>query len=165
MKDYIIAGALLLLMTPPAWADSSPDPFLDLVTMDQGELAEHRAGMIVGGIPMDFAIVVRTTAEQAVAQGLENAGLQTVLTINHHGGIGSVVTTPLGNLGDGTSFLHDVSGGQIATVIANTVSGVSINQNTEINAAFPGLQGRVQAWQGTARAGMLGGEAAQRGLR
>ena len=155
---------------------AAPAPFAGLAPMEPTELAGHRGGMMINGIPMDFAVVIRTTVEGAVAQGL-----QTLLAVNDKGGLASATTTPIGdtgaatvsptaggglnlNLAGGTTILHDIQAGQVQALIANTRSDVSLNHKTEINVDLPGFAALSQTWYGTSRAAQMGIDAAFTGL-
>lgn len=155
---------------------AAPDPFAGLAPLDRAELADHRGGMMINGIPMDFAVVIRTTVEGAVAQGL-----QTLLTVNDRGGLASATTTAIGdtstatltptanggmslNLPSGTTILHQIQADQIQTLIANTKSDVSLNHRTEVNVDLPGFSALSQTWYGTNRAAQMGIDAAFGGL-
>lgn len=155
---------------------AAPDPFAELTPMEPAELAGHRGGMMINGIPMDFAVVIRTTVEGAIAQGL-----QTLLKVNDRGGLASSVTTPIGdtsdatvtptaggglnlNLTGGTTIIHDVQAGHIQALIANTKNDVSLNHKTEINVDLPGFHALSQTWYGTSRAAQMGIDAAFIGL-
>jgi hypothetical protein len=155
---------------------AASDPFAGLAPLDHAELAEHRGGMMINGIPMDFAVVVRTTVEGAVAQGL-----QTLLRVNDQGGLASATTTPIGDTGGasvkptanggmvlslptGTSILHQVQAEQVQTLIANTKSNVNLNHRTEINVDLPGFNALTQTWYGNSRAAQMGIDAAIGGI-
>lgn len=162
----VLAGALAL---------AAPDPFAGLAPLDHAELADHRGGMMINGIPMDFAVIVRTTVEGAVAQGL-----QTLLTVNDRGGLASATTSAIGDTGAATAtptanggmklnlgtttILHDVQQGQVQALIANSKSDVSLNHRTEVNVDLPGFAALSQTWYGTSRAAQMGIDAAFSGL-
>ncbi|MCR6632475.1 MAG: hypothetical protein NVV74_21875 [Magnetospirillum sp.] len=171
------AAALTLaagLFALPA-AAAALDPFAGLEPMDAAELGSHRGGMMVNGIPMDFAVVIRTTVEGAVAQGL-----QTLLTVNDRGGLGSAITTPIGDTSNATvtttpsggvnlnlpttTIMHEVIAGQIQTLIANSKSNVSLNHTTEVNIGLPGFDAVSRTWYGNSRAAQMGIDAAFTGL-
>lgn len=153
------------------------DPFAGLAPLDHADLADHRGGMMINGIPMDFAVVVRTTVEGAVAQGL-----QTLLAVNDRGGLASATTTAIGDTGggatltptanggmtmslpSGTTILHQVQADQVQALIANTKSDVSLNHRTEINVDLPGFAALTQTWYGSNRAAQMGIDAALSGL-
>lgn len=155
---------------------ATADPFAGLAPLDQAELADHRGGMMINGIPMDFAVVVRTTVEGAVARGL-----QTLLTVNERGGLASATTTPIGDtsgatltateaggmalrLPTGTRIIHDVQSGHIKSLIANTQSDVTLNHRTDINVDLPGIYQLSQTWYGNSRSAQMGIDAALSGL-
>jgi hypothetical protein len=170
----VAAGLAPGLTAMPARA-ALADPFAGLAPMSASELGAHRGGMMVNGIPMDFAVTIRTTVEGAVAQGL-----QTVLAVNDHGGLASATTTPIGDTTGATltptahgglslalpktTIIHDVSNGQIRSLLANTRSDVSVNQRTEVNVDLPGFSALTQTWYGTNRAAQMGIDAAFGGL-
>jgi hypothetical protein len=171
---FVVALAAGLAVSAPARAD---EPFADMTPLDLAELGEARGGMMVNGIPMDFAVVIRTTVEGAVAQGLE-----TVLTANDRGGLASAVTSPIGvtggdasltpnanggmtlSLPTGTRIIHQVLADHIATIIANTQNDVALNQRTEINVDLPGFHSLSQTWYGNNRAAQMGVDAVMSGL-
>lgn len=152
------------------------DPFAGLAPLDHAELADHRGGMMINGIPMDFAVVVRTTVEGAVARGL-----QTMLTVNDQGALASATTTPIGDtsgasltnmagggmtlsLPTGTRIIHDVESGHIQSLIANTKSDVTLSHRTDVNVDLPGFYQLSQTWYGNSRAAQMGIDAAFNGL-
>lgn len=152
------------------------DPFAGLAPLDHAELADRRGGMMINGIPMDFAVVVRTTVEGAVARGL-----QTLLTVNDRGGLASATTTPIGDtsgdaltplagggmslsLPTGTRIIHDVEAGQIQSLIANTKGDVTLSHRTDVNVDLPGIYQLSQTWYGNSRAAQMGIDAAITGL-
>lgn len=151
---------------------AAADPFAGLAPLDHAELADRRGGMMINGIPMDFAVVVRTTVEGAVSQGL-----QTLLTVNDRGGLASATTTAIGDsngatltptanggmalsMPSGTTILHQVQADQIQALIANTKSDVSLNHRTEVNIDLHGFNTLTQTWYGTNRAAQMGIDAA-----
>lgn len=154
---------------------AATDPFAGLAPLEHAELADHRGGMMINGIPMDFAVTIRTTVQGAVAQGL-----QTVLAVNDRGGLASATTTPIGDTSGGTltpttngglslalpstTIIHDIGAGQIRTLLANRQSDVSLNQRTEVNVDLPGFNALTQTWYGTNRAAQMGIDAAFSGL-
>lgn len=166
-------AVVLILGTLPSFpAHATQPPFEDQEPLGAAEMAEMRGGMVINGITMDFAIVIRSTVEGAVSQGL-----QTVLTVNGQGGLASAVTTPIGTglttndgggmtltLPAGTTIVHEVLDGHMQSLIANTSSGVTLNQSTEINVDLPGFTAQTQIWYSGSRAAQAGMEAALRGL-
>ncbi|MBC7906407.1 MAG: hypothetical protein H7Y60_06620 [Rhodospirillaceae bacterium] len=169
------ALALALAFAGPAQA-AQDDPFAALEPLGHAELGESRGGMMINGIPINFAIMIRTTVEGAVAQGL-----QTMLTVNDQGGLASSVTTAIGaatgttvttnadggmtmSLPTGTRIIHQVLADQITALIANTKNDVSLNQRTEVNVDLPGFHSLTQTWYGNNRAVHMGMDAAMSGL-
>ncbi|MBX9635493.1 MAG: hypothetical protein K2X44_10985 [Magnetospirillum sp.] len=175
----VAAMAAALAFCPAAQASMAAiDPFADLQPLDHAELGNSRGGMMINGIPVNFAVMVRTTVEGAVSQGL-----QTMLTVNDQGGLGSAVTTAIGanaaggatvtangdggmtmSLPTGTRIIHQTLADQITTLIANTKNDVALNQRTEVNVDLPGFHALTQTWYGNNRAAQMGIDAALSGL-
>ncbi|MBC7952149.1 MAG: hypothetical protein H7Z12_10095 [Rhodospirillaceae bacterium] len=175
MKRFYGALAVALAVAGPAQA-AQDDPFAALEPLGHAELGDARGGMMINGIPINFAVMIRTTVEGAVAQGLE-----TMLTVNDQGGLASSVTTAIGtatgatvtpnanggmilSLPTGTKIIHEVLANQITTLIANTKNDVSLNQRTEVNVDLPGFHSLSQTWYGNNRAAQMGVAAAMSGL-
>lgn len=153
-----MSAAALLAAALPDPARAGPvmdDPFAGLNALDRGELGGLRGGMLINGIPVDFAIVIRTTVEGALAA----AGLQTTIAINDQGGIGDVSTSAIGTegalsdapagiamslSGDNTHILHRVIDGQVQAMVANRADAATINHQTQINVTMPGFQQMAQ---------------------
>lgn len=175
-------SAAAVAVSAPARADlahadlAHADLFGSLEPLNHSELGEARGGMMINGIPINFAVVIRTTVEGAVTQGL-----QTLLTVNDQGGVGSATTTPIGtpapgttvtptaggmemNLGSGTTLLQEIAAGQVKSFIANTMNGAKLNQHTDVNVELPGFQSMAQTWYGNSRAAQMGIDAALSGL-
>ncbi len=180
--------AAVALLAAAAWlptqgwaAQPESDPFATFDALDRAELGGARGGMMIGGIPVDFAVVIRTTVEGAIAQGL-----QTTLTVNDQGGMGTATTTPIGDAGGttmannssanngsggvtmsvpgGTTILHQVIQDQVQTLIANTRSGVNLNHHTEVNVDMPGFNQMTQSYYAHSHVAQLGRDAALNGL-
>lgn len=149
---FPLAATLLAVALPlgPALARiADADPFAGLDPVGRSEMGELRGGMMVGGIQVDFAVVVRTTVQGAGGP----MGLQTTLTLNDAGGLASAITTAVGGAvlqqaanglamvlqGSGTSISHQVLGDSLATAIANRAGGVTISQSTDLNVTMPGF--------------------------
>lgn len=178
-KQSLVASALAAaawLPAPALAAMPESDPFASLAAVDSATLGQSRGGMMIGGIPVDFAVVIRTTVEGAVAQGL-----QTVLAVNDQGGVASATTTPVGDGGTaavasngsggvtmslpgGTTILHQVIHDQVQTLIANTRSDVTLNHHTEVNVDMPGFTQMTQTYQAHNLAGLMGRDASLSGL-
>lgn len=175
MRRFYGAAALALVFASPAQA-AQDDPFAGLEPLGHAELGDSRGGMMINGIPINFAVMIRTTVEGAVAQGLE-----TMLTVNDQGGLASAVTTAIGtatgatvttnasggmtlSLPTGTRIIHEVLADQITTLIANTKNDVALNQRTEVNVDLPGFHALSQSWYGNNRAAQMGMDAAMSGL-
>lgn len=171
-----VLAAALAVCLPAHAAPLQDDPFAGIEPLDLAELGESRGGMMINGIPINFAVVISTTVEGAVSQGL-----QTLLTVNDQGGLGSAVTTAIGtesgttvtantdgsitmNLPTGTTIIHQVLADQITAMIANTTSNVELKQQTQVNVDLPGFQALTQTWYGNNRAAQMGVDAAMSGL-
>lgn len=176
VPSLLVAAATLALAAPAGAAMLDSDPFTGIAAMSPAELGSHRGGMMINGIPMDFAVVVKTTVDGALSQGL-----QTVLAVTPQGGLASATTTPIGtttgatlaptadggmsfSLPSGTTILHQVEQGQIQTLIANSRSDVSLNNRTEVNVDLPGFHALTQTWYGSSRAAQMGIDAARMGV-
>lgn len=158
---HAAASAALILAAGQAQAAlASDDPFAGFAPLDRAELGEMRGGMVIGGIPVDFAVVIRTT----VAGAIEQMGLQTTLTVNESGGIAGAQTASIGGgsgsatlpasadgltttLTDGaTTIMHQVLKDQMTALVSNTTDGVVLNTSTEVNVTMPGFQQMAQTY-------------------
>ncbi|CAA7623920.1 hypothetical protein [Magnetospirillum sp. UT-4] len=172
----ILAASLFAAL--PASAAIASDPFSGLDALGGDELGRARGGMMINGIPVNFAVVIRTTIEGAMAQGMP-AGLQTTLSVDDYGALAGATTIPIGTaavpadpkagavamtLPSGTSILHQVVDGQIQALIANMDDGVSLYHRTEVNVELPGFSQISQTWQVSSAAARMGRDAAQLGL-
>lgn len=176
----VAALAAALAICGPAHAANAPDdltdPFIGIEPLDHAALGESRGGMMIGGLAIDFSVVLRTTVDGAITQGL-----QTLLTVNDKGGLGSSVTTPIGALNgatmtpngnggltlvlpSGTQFIHQVLADQFTSMIANNKDGVALNQTIDVNVDLPGFHAATQSWYGNNRAAQMGVDAAVNGL-
>lgn len=167
----LLAAAMLAapcLATPAQAAFPLDDPFAGLPSLAPAELAGARGGMMINGIPVNFAVVIRTTVEGAVAQGL-----QTILTVDDNGGLASASTTPIGTdqpvaqsgggqvtVAGGTTILHQVIDDQVQSLISNTLNGAQVTHHTEVNVELPGFSAVAQSWQASALAARLGRDSA-----
>ncbi len=86
----LFATAWALLVAAPSGAFASEDPFAGLAALDQGQLASHRGGMMIGDIPVNFAVTIRTTVQQATRP---LTTLQTTLVIDNSGRLAGSTTT------------------------------------------------------------------------
>lgn len=153
-----VLAASLVLAYPVCASVMIAEPFEDAAPLSLDEMEAARGGMMINGIAMDFAIVIRSTVDGALSQGL-----QTVLTVNDQGGLGSALTTAIGagsdtplttnpdggmtmNLPTGTKIVHEVLAGQVQALIANTNNGVNLNQSTQVNVDLPGFTTQSQSW-------------------
>jgi hypothetical protein len=153
----LTAAALAAALPNAAQARmADDDPFAGFETLDIAEMGGMRGGMMIGGIPVDFAVVIKTTVEGALAAN----GLQTTIAVNDQGGVGAVTTTTIGSQGvatnteggmslslDGgaTAILHQVVDGQVRAMLANTVDARSITHQTQINVTMPGFESMAQS--------------------
>ncbi|HSV30099.1 MAG TPA: hypothetical protein VLL76_11090 [Candidatus Omnitrophota bacterium] len=157
-------------MTPPG------DPFADFETVGRAELGDLRGGMMINGIPVDFAVVIRTTVEGALAAN----GLQTTVAVNDQGGIGAISTAAIGAdgavagggpsgvtmtlNGGGTSILHQVIDGQVQAMIANTVDRATISHQTQVNVTMPGFNEMTRTYFAHSHANALSRDSVMVGL-
>jgi len=143
-----------VMLAPAAAATIEADPFNGQIPVSYGELRDLRGGMTIGGLSVDFAVVVSTTAQAA---GQSPIGLQTTLAINNAGGLGAVSTAPIGaaaqvaaaaTAGGGvsvtlannaTQIIQQVTHDQVLTLIGNAANGMTITQHTDMNVTLPGF--------------------------
>lgn len=129
---------------PASAALPADDPFADLAPLENEKLAELRGGIDIGGMKFDFAVRIRTT----IADAMANAGvfgMTTRLRLDDSGHLAHTVTTPLpgtpaaavtttevpggievqtGN--DASQVIHQVTTDHIAVLAQNAANGVSI---------------------------------------
>ncbi|MBI5164767.1 MAG: hypothetical protein HY985_12800 [Magnetospirillum sp.] len=164
----LAAAAIMLAPGLAAAAVAGDDPFAALTPLGHEELGSLRGGMMIGGIPVDFAVVIRTTVTGAMAP----MGLQTVLSVANDGSVGASSTIPIGVgdavsmtlSGDGTSIIHRVAADHMEAIIANTRSDVSINHSTEFNVTMPGFQAMSQSHVANSHVARMGYESSLVGL-
>lgn len=150
-----VAAALAALPNSAYARVGDNDPFAAFEALDNAQMGGLRGGMVIGGIPVDFAVVIRSTVEGALAAN----GLQTTIAVNDQGGVGSVNTTTIGTQGvasntdggmslslDGgaTAILHQVIDGQIQAMLANSADARNISHQTQINVTMPGFESMAQ---------------------
>lgn len=165
---------------PAMAALPNDDPFAEMAALADNDLGGYRGGMMIGGIPVNFAVVIRTTVEGA----LQQAGLQTALTINDQGKVGAAATTAIGaggtssavaggmamaapapaNVGS-TTIWQQVVQDQVQTLIANSQSNVTLNHHTQIDMDMPGFNALHQTYATQVQASRMGYDAAQMGRR
>jgi len=173
----LAAGAALLVAATPAFALQAGDPFADIAPIGRDFLRDMRGGMMIGGIPIDFAVVVSTTVQGAT---LPMSGLQTTLAINDAGGIGAAHTTPIGAASTAvaatggfglalpvgqTSIIQQVVRDQIQTLIANTAAGVAITHATTFDVTLPSFLNASRGFAANAMIARMGIDAAVAGVR
>lgn len=172
----LAAAAITPLPLSPAWAAMpADDPFAGLETIGRSELGELRGGMMVGGIEVNFAVVIRTTVTDASGP----LGLQTTLTVGDAGQLAQAITTAVGAggtltpgangvgvtmQGDGTSITHKVIQDQIQSLIANSASGRTITQTTDVNVTAPGFNAISQNHVTQSHVARIGYDSAMVGL-
>jgi hypothetical protein len=173
-------SALLLaaatLTASPGWAAvHGDDPFVGLESLGHSELGELRGGMTVGGIEVNFAVVIRTTVTGASGP----LGLQTTLTVGDAGQLAQAITTAVGvggtlipgangvgvtMQGNGTSITHQVMQDQIQSLIANTASGRTVTQTTDVNVTAPNFNTMSQNHVAQSHVARIGYDSAMVGL-
>jgi hypothetical protein len=177
----VALAAGLALPLAPAQADTpSQQPFAAYDPLPENELGDLRGGMMIGGIAVDFAVVVRTT----VAGATGPLGIQTTLAVNDAGGLAGAITTALGDAaangatlsgtgggglamvlkGGGTTLMQQVINDQMQSLIANRSNNMAISHSTDLNVTMPGFQGLTQTWFSHAHAAHLGFDSATAGL-
>lgn len=173
-KVLTAASALVAATIFQPSSSFANDPFAGLESIGRADLGHMRGGMVINGIPVNFAVMIRTTVEGALAA----SGLQTMLTIDDTGGLAGMTTTALGSefpvasddgmmmtLGGGdTAILHRVIDGQIQSLIANTLDEVTISHQTQINVTMPGFNQMARTYTSHSHVSSLGREAAMVGL-
>ena len=170
-----------LLLAPMAATAAPPDadPFAGLPALGGGELQAARGGMTIGGLSIDFAVVVETTAHAA---GQAPMGLQTTLAVSDAGHAGTATTTPVGTTPAGTTpvgttpvasptlpqtlthITQDVGRDQVLTTITNAANGMSITQRTDLNVSLPNFLVATRTFSLQSQSARMGLEAALAGL-
>lgn len=159
----VLAGLAVLVGTPRAIA--AEDPFAGFAAVGAGELADQRGGMMIGGIAIDFAVVVRTAISDAAHRQL---ALETTLLPTASAPVPApmpAAQTTVAALGVATRVVQQVSADQLQTLISNAANGVSVSQSTTIDATLPTLRHAGQQFTSHWRAAGLGADAALAGLR
>ncbi|MDA8231919.1 MAG: hypothetical protein M0006_11340 [Magnetospirillum sp.] len=158
----LCAGAV-----PAAAQDLANDsPFPGAPPLQQSALQGLRGGMMVGGIPVEFAVVLNTTIQGA---DQPPATLATTLAINNSGGIGNVSTATSGGTltqlpngalnfmtGAGTGVLQQVLANQINTLIHNSANGAMVAHSTSLNITLPGFLRANQNFNAMVAASRMG---------
>lgn len=152
----VLAGAALLMAAPGASAGG--DPFAGRAAVAAGDLASQRGGMMIGDIPVDFAVVVKTTVSDATDR-------PTVLETTLNPAAGPVAATVTAALGQATQVVQQISPGQLQTLVSNAANGVSIDHSTTINARLPTIRQASQQFAARLQAAGLAVDAALSGLR
>jgi len=164
-----------LAATPTHAAIVESDPLEGLEPIALAELGEARGGMVINGIPINFALKMRTMVEDATPFGLE-----TVFTITDQGGLGTGATTMIGGangttmtptergfslaLPSGTTIVHEAMNGQIRTYLGNVLDGVTLNQHVDLDVELPGMNAATQSWASTTLASRASLDAMLSGL-
>ena len=162
LRGAMLTSALVLGLavqgTSPAAAAlaSSGDAFAGMSPLADSELGDMRGGFSFGGINFNFAVTIRSIVKDA----MDNAfGMMTKLTLNNAGQVASSTTTVIGtpsevstpSSGDGTpvqvsvgneqtQLVHDIALDHLQAITTNTASGVSINQDVDVNVMMPGFK-------------------------
>ncbi len=169
------AGFILLLAAHPASAAlAGEDPFAAFEPVSHEVMKQARGGMMIGGMTIDFAVVVGTTAQTATGQ---LAGLTTTLAINNAGGVGSAVTTASGGPAtltttgarmsldnDATSIMQQVINNQVQTLISNMANGITLSHTTTIDVTLPNFVHTNSVYSSQISAAQIGMEAALHGI-
>lgn len=173
-----VLAAAAIFMPSDSQARLADDPFAELDAIGRADLGHLRGGMMINGIPVNFAVMIRTTVEGALAAN----GLQTTLTVDDSGGLAGMTTTALApgldsgmpvTAGDGmamtlnggeTAIMHQVLNGQIQALIANTMDEVTISHQTEINVTMPGFNQMTRTYSSLRQVSSLGRDAVMVGL-
>jgi hypothetical protein len=151
------------------------DPFSGLPSLGSQELGSLRGGMTINGIPVDFAVTIRTAIDTA----MNSAALETRLTFDDSGHMSqtsSVTGTPnavvsgpdtigLMLAGGATRMIQEITDAQVRTLISNSASNVNITRATQLDVHMPGFMGVQQNWVAGLQAARIGVEAALLGLR
>jgi hypothetical protein len=172
------AATMVVLMAGPAIATPTflgADAFAGLEPVCRAELGDLRGGMMIGGIPVNFAVVVRTTVENSLQSAM---GLQTTLTIGANGGIATSNTSSIGlpsvttsgdglllSLGNGaTNILQRISQDQVQTLVGNAAKDLTITHSTAIDVTVPGLLNTSHAFSSHQQVARMGVDSALAGL-
>lgn len=176
VRTTAVAAVMAVIVSPAASAAiAEDDPFAGLDAVARTELGDMRGGMMINGIPVNFAVVIRTTVEGALAAN----GLQTTLTVDDAGNLAGASSQAFGSqatvtdggngvtmtlAGGGTSILHQVLDGQIQALVSNSANDVSISHQTQVNVTMPGFNQLTQTYFAHTRTSSMGREAAFVGL-
>jgi hypothetical protein len=171
------ALAAVLAGAGTAHAAMAPDPLEGWEPIDRAELGEARGGMMINGIPINFALVMRSMVEGATTPH----GLETIFTINDVGGIGSATTTAIGDdtatltrtanggfslaLPSGPTITHEALAGHITAMMHNSADGLTLTQQIDLNVELPGFTAAQQSWTALSRASRASLDAALSGLK
>ena len=169
--------AIAVLLAQPAFAAINADPFAGMAPVGHSELGELRGGMMIDGLPVNFAVVVSTTVQSAIQPPI---GLQTVLTIGANGGVASSTSSSTGNsigtiatnsnglslsMNNGsTEILQNIMHDQVQTLISNAANGMSISHSTAINVTIPGYINANNLYSSHQQAARIGVDSALSGI-
>jgi hypothetical protein len=170
-----VAATTALSPSPARAAMIADDPFAGLHAIESAELGDLRGGMLVGGIEVNFAVVIRTTVSGAGGP----LGLETTLTVGNAGQLAQAITTAVGAggvvapgtngvgmtlQGGGTSITHKVVQDQIQSLIANSASNRTVTQTTDVNVTVPDFNVMSQTRFSHTHAARVGYDSAMVGL-
>lgn len=160
MRTALFSAAAFAALASPAWADDSG--WGDGVeVMSDADMAEHRGGLSIGGINVNFGAVVTTYVNGIPA-------VTTQLTIDD---IGALVQQTVGNIGQNiqdmtseelaalglgglenaggvviedetgvTALVHNVTEGALQNIIINTATGQNLSQEIDVTLELPGFE-------------------------
>ena len=184
----VLAGVALVTGTP--LTINAEELFAGVAPVAAGDLAAQRGGMTIGGIPIDFAVVLRTTIRDATNH---EVALETTLTpaaapvvmpsalpsaapvvasavpadapaVVAAASEPQAVDTAAVALGEATRVVRQITPSQVQTLISNAANGVSVAQSTTINATLPTLRAASQLFAAHRGVAGLGADAARAGL-
>ena len=183
----VLAGVALVTGTP--LTINAEELFAGVAPVAAGDLAAQRGGMTIGGIPIDFAVVLRTTIRDATNH---EVALETTLTpaaapvvmpsalpsaapvvasavpadpaVVAAASEPQAVDTAAVALGEATRVVRQITPSQVQTLISNAANGVSVAQSTTINATLPTLRAASQLFAAHRGVASLGADAARAGL-
>lgn len=166
LASWLAVGPAVAVQSPPAAA--AVDPLDRFTPLAAEELSRLRAGLWVGTLKLDFAVRLETTLQRAE----ETFALRTTLRLNDQGdgfhsvhtevasapGGGAALTStavPNGievQLGpDTTRIVHAITEKGVEAVIANTMDGVSIDNDLNLDITLPQFSGVTQTFLSRSR--------------
>lgn len=175
-RSRLLPTALLTaaLCAPGAARANVDDPFAGLEPVGRAELGELRGGMNIGGIEVNFAVVVRTMVEGSASP----MGLETTLSVDDFGRLGGAATRLVGGIasdyfvghgeggmqlsldGGATTILHHILRNQLEAVVSNRMDNRNILNSTDVNVTMPGFSALSQAYFAQALTARMGRDSA-----